>query len=321
MRILVTGGAGFIGSHLVDKLLSEDYELVVIDNFSSGYFDNLSNSIASPKLKVIKGDLRDLSVLIESLSDVQAVFHFAANPEVRVGDPNEHFEHNIKATYNLLETMRKRDVTDIVFASSSTVYGDAEILPTPESYGPLKPISVYGASKLACEALISSYVHTYSFRGISLRYANVVGPRNRKGVTYDFVRKLLANPKRLKVLGDGTQTKSYIWIEDAVAATLTAWKHSGKEFEVFNVGGVDAITVRRVAEIVIEEGELNNVEVEYTGGVEGRGWVGDVKKMHLDISKLIGLGWSPRYKSEESVRLAARHYWKLAREGLIKPFT
>lgn len=321
MRIVVTGGAGFIGSHLVDKLLSEGYELVVIDNFSSGYFDNLSNSIASPKLKVIKGDVRDASVLVASLSDTQAVFHFAANPEVRVGDPNEHFEHNIKATYNLLEAMRKMDIADIVFASSSTVYGDAEVLPTPENYGPLKPISVYGASKLACEALISSYVHTYGFRGISLRYANVVGPRNRKGVTYDFVRKLLANPKQLMVLGDGSQMKSYIWIEDAVAATLTAWKRSGKEFDVFNVGSVDAVTVKRVAEIVIEEGGLSNVEVEYTGGVEGRGWVGDVKRMHLDIGKLISLGWSPRYKSEESVRLAARHYWELAREGLIKPFT
>ncbi len=177
MKILVTGGAGFIGSHLVDELLSEDYELVVIDNFSSGSFDNLSNSITSPKLKVIKGDLRDASVLVASLSDTQTVFHFAANPEVRIGDPNEHFENNIKATYNLLEVMRKMDVANIVFASSSTVYGDAEALPTPESYGPLKPISIYGASKLACKALISSYAYTYSFRGISLKYFQCYRPQ------------------------------------------------------------------------------------------------------------------------------------------------
>lgn len=205
--------------------------------------------------------------------------------------------------------MRKKDIRDIVFASSSTVYGDAEQLPTPEDYGPLKPISVYGASKLACEALLSSYSHTYGFKSIALRYANVVGPRHSRGVIYDFVRKLRANPRRLEILGDGTQTKSYIWIEDAVEATLLAWEKTPEGFEVYNVGSEDAISVREIANIVVEEMGLKNVEYIFTGGVAGgRGWVGDVKYMHLDIAKLRKLGWEPKYSSAEAVRLAARNH-------------
>lgn len=320
MRALVTGGAGFIGSHLVERLLREEVEVLVVDNFSSGRVDNLSSVIGNPHLKVVKGDVRDRSLLEESMEGVETVFHFAANPEVRVGDPREHFEHNILATFTLLEAMRKKDVNEIVFASSSTVYGEAGVLPTPEDYGPLKPISVYGASKLACEAIISSYTHTYGFKGAALRYANVVGPRNNKGVVYDFVRKLLRDPTRLVVLGDGTQTKSYIWVEDAIDATIVAWKHLKEGFDAFNVGSEDAIPVSKVAEAVIEEGGLRGVRIEYTGGVMGgRGWVGDVKVMHLDIRKLKALGWKLRYRSEEAVRLAARHYWSLAAKGLIEP--
>ena len=311
MKVLVTGGAGFIGSHLVDRLLELGHEVVVLDNFSSGRWENLSQALERG-IEVIEGDVRCPDVVRRALKGVDVVFHFAANPEVRVGNPKEHYEHNIKATFVLLEAMREEGIKDIVFASSSTVYGDAKVLPTPEDYGPLKPISVYGASKLACEALISSYAHTYDFRGIALRYANVVGPRSRRGVVYDFVRKLMANPRELEILGDGTQTKSYIWIADAVEATIVAWRKMGEGFEAYNVGSEDAISVRRIAEIVIEEMGLEGVKLRFTGGVKGgRGWVGDVKFMHLDIKKLKRLGWAPRYSSEESVRLAARHYLEL----------
>lgn len=320
MRILVTGGAGFIGSHLVEALIAGGHEVVVLDNFSTGKIDNLENVISSPSLRVLKADLRHGDSIDEALEGVETVFHLAANPEVRVGDPSVHFEHNIKATFNLLEAMRRRDVREIVFASSSTVYGEAGVIPTPEDYGPVKPISVYGASKLACEALISSYVHTYDFRGIALRYANVVGPRSEKGVVVDLIRKLVANPKVLRVLGDGTQRKSYIWIEDAIQATITAWVSGSQGFEAYNVGSLDSIPVSRVAEIVVEEGGLRNTEIVYTGGVKGgRGWVGDVKNMHLSVDKLLGLGWRPRYGSEEAVRLAARYFWGLARRGLLEP--
>jgi len=306
-QVLVTGGAGFIGSYLVERLINEGYRVVVLDNFSVGTLDNLSRAIGSPLLEVVKGDVRDPSAVSKALDGCSAVFHFAANPEVRYGVPTEHFEHNLRGTFTILEEMRKKDVRDIVFASSSTVYGDAEQLPTPEDYAPMKPISVYGASKLGCEALISSYTHTYGFRGVALRYANVVGPRSRRGVVYDFVRKLRANPRELEILGDGTQTKSYIWIEDAIEATIVAWRNMKGGFEAFNVGSEDAISVREIADIVVEVLGLSGVRYKFTGGIEGRGWPGDVKYMHLDISKLKSLGWAPKYKSREAIRMAAEH--------------
>jgi len=305
MRILLTGGAGFIGSHLAERLVKEGHSVVVFDNFSSGKIENLSRILRD--VDVVKGDLRSRSDLERAFAGgVDAVFHFAANPEVRVGDPKEHFENNILATYNLLEEMRRRGVRDLVFASTSTVYGEASKLPTPEDYGPMKPISLYGASKLSCEALISSYAHTFRFKAVALRYANVVGPRAKRGVVRDFVLKLLNNPRELEILGDGTQRKSYVWVEDAVEATLLAWRETQGGFEAYNVGGEDSITVVEVADIVVEVMGLSGVRYRFTGGVDGgRGWVGDVKYMHLDISKLKSLGWRPRYSSREAVRKAA----------------
>lgn len=307
----MTGGAGFIGSYLVETLVDMGYEVVVLDDFSMGNLDNLSKVLENPLLEIVEGDIRDPEAVSKCLKDCSVVFHFAANPEVRLGIPNEHFEHNLKGTFTILEEMRKSDVRDIVFASSSTVYGDAEKLPTPENYAPLKPISVYGASKLGCEALISSYAHTYGFRGIALRYANVVGPRSRRGVIYDFIKKLKANPRELEILGDGTQTKSYIWIEDAIEATVVAWKKMRGDFEAFNIGSEDAISVKEIADIVVEVLGLKGVKYRFTGGIDGRGWPGDVKYMHLDISKLKSLGWTPRYTSREAVRMAAKHLAKI----------
>ena len=307
---MVTGGAGFIGSYLVESLISLGCRVVVLDNLSTGSLDNLSRVLNCELLEIVKGDIRDYEVVSKSLEECDIVFHFAANPEVRLGIPEEHYEHNLRGTFTVLEAMRRKNVRDIVFASSSTVYGDAEVLPTPENYAPLKPISVYGASKLGCEALISSYAYTYDFRGIAVRYANVVGPRSRRGVIYDFVKKLRANPRELEILGDGTQTKSYIWIEDAIEATLTVWKNIKKGFDVFNIGSEDAISVKEIADIIVEVLGLRNVKYRFTGGVEGRGWPGDVKYMHLDISKIRKLGWIPKYTSRQAVRMTAE---KLAR--------
>jgi len=303
VKVLVTGGAGFIGSFLAEKLLQKGFEVKILDNFSTGTLKNLSH--IQDQVEIVRGDIRSPQDLEKAINGVDAVFHFAANPEVRIGDPGEHFEHNILATYLLLETMRKKNVKDIVFASSSTVYGDAQKLPTPEDSA-LKPISVYGASKLACESLISSYAHTYGFRGVALRYANVVGPRAIRGVIKDFILKLKANPRELEILGDGTQTKSYIWIDDAVDATILAWEKTKEGFEPYNVGSIDAISVKEVADIVVEVMGLRDVSYRFTGGVMGgRGWVGDVKYMHLDIAKLQRMGWSPKYSSREAVRKAA----------------
>ena len=306
-KVLVTGGAGFMGSHLVRRLLREGYDVVCFDNFSSGRLENIEELLSLPNFKLVRGDLREHKDITNAIKGCSTVFHLAANPEVRIGDPREHFDNNLLASFNLLEAMRRHDVGTIVFASSSTVYGDASILPTPEDYTPLEPISTYGASKLGVEALISAYSHTYGIRGIILRYANVVGPRISRGVVYDFVQKLRRNPKVLEVLGDGLQKKSYIWIEDAIDATMIAWLCSKGIYAVYNVGSEDAIEVRRIAEIVIEEMGLRDVNIYYTGGVDGgRGWKGDVKFMHLDVSRLKALGWAPKFKSEDAIRMTIR---------------
>jgi len=254
--------------------------------------------------------------IIEALDSCQVVFHLAANPEVRVGSvaPEVHFQQNVMATYNLLEALRKSETVKILaFTSSSTVYGEAEI-PTPEDYSSPKPISIYGASKLACEALISGYAHTYGFKASIYRLANVVGSRSKHGVIFDFIRKLRKNPRELEILGDGTQRKSYIHVTDCIKALLLGLDAVHSYTEVFNVGSEDQIDVLTIAKIVAEEMGLDNVEFRLTGGVDGgRGWIGDVKNMLLDISKLKSLGWKPEFNSAESVRLAVK---EMLREGI-----
>ena len=242
-----------------------------------------------------------------AIKDSEALFHFAANPEVRISsvEPRIHFNENILVTFNLLEAARKADVDIFVFASSSTVYGETNVIPTPESH-PKRPISIYGASKLACEALIETYHRLYGIKTLSLRYANIVGPRLTHGVIVDFIRKLRANPKELEILGDGTQKKSYLHVKDAVDATLHLFnKLLDGEFscEAFNVGSEDWIRVVKIAGIIVEEMGLKNVKYLFKPVTEdGRAWPGDVKLMLLDIRKLKSTGWSPTMNSEEAVR-------------------
>ncbi|MCD6235506.1 MAG: GDP-mannose 4,6-dehydratase, partial [Thaumarchaeota archaeon] len=309
-KVLVTGGAGFIGSHLVDYLMDRGFSVTVLDNLSSGRTENIARWIGNPRFKFIRGDLLNYADLEKSLEGCGTVFHLAADPEVKRGSekPELHYRQNVEATFRLLETIRKNgSVEKLVFASSSTVYGEASQIPTPETYSPLEPISVYGASKLACEALITAYAHTYGFKAVILRLANIIGPRSRHGVIYDFINKLLRNPRVLEILGDGTQTKSYLHVDDCVEAMVLASERSEPRVEVFNIGSEDWINVKRIAEIVVEELGLEGVEFKFTGGVDGgRGWPGDVKEMLLDISKIKRLGWKPRYNSEEAVRLTAR---------------
>jgi len=316
-KALVTGGAGFVGSHLVDRLMVEGLEVVVLDNLISGSLQNIGSWSASPRFNFVKGDLKEKREVEESLNGVDLVFHFAANPEVRVGetDPSVHFNENLVATSNLLEAMRKSDgAKTIIFASTSTVYGEASVFPTPEDYGPMLPISTYGASKLGCEALICSYARTFGLRSLILRFANIVGSRANHGVVIDFVRKLREDPKKLEILGDSSQKKSYLHISDCVEATLCAtnsFLESRKSLEVYNVGSTDQVSVGRIAEIVAEEMDLQNVEFSFTGGVDGgRGWLGDVKTMLLDIRRLTELGWSPKYSSAEAIKIAAEELWE-----------
>lgn len=305
--VLVTGGAGFIGSHLVRLLVAEGHKVIVLDNFSSGKRENIADLETEGKIQVAEWDVTMSEGIGKVVKGCGTVFHLAANPEVRLGDPAIHFETNIRGTFNVLEAMRKNHGETIVFASSSTVYGDASVIPTSETYSPLKPISVYGAAKLAGESLISAYCASYGLNGVVLRYANVVGPGQNHGVIHDFVAKLKENQRELEILGDGSQRKSYLHVDDAVAATIQCWKQTGSKNEVYNVGSDDDIDVKRIADIVVQEMGLAGVAYKFTGGIDGgRGWKGDVKYMRLELGKLKSLGWKPKYGSEMSVRLACR---------------
>lgn len=308
MRVLVTGGAGFIGSHLVDKLLADGHSVTVLDNLSSGRLQNLRQSEGSGRLSFVKRDLKREFAWDDGGFEV--IFHLAANPEVRTGstDPSLHFNENVVSTYNLLEAVRKRGCPRaFVFASTSTVYGEAEKVPTPEDYGPLRPISTYGASKAACEALISAYASSYGFLAVICRLANVVGPRSSHGVIYDFVNKLRTNPRELEILGDGTQEKSYVHVRDCVSGMATCLEKSSETVAYYNIGTTDRISVVKIADVVCQEMGLRNVSVKCRKGeADGRGWVGDIKLMGLDVSKLERLGWKPAMNSEEAVRSAAR---------------
>lgn len=307
-RILVTGGAGFIGSHVVDRLVAAGASVRVLDDFSSGTMEALAQS--NDRIHVMRGDCSDAATLDRALAGADSVWHLAANPEVRTGatDPFGHFDRNVIVTFELLEGMRRAGVKHLVFTSTSTVYGRASILPTPEDYGPLYPISVYGAAKLACEALISSYAGTFGFDALMFRFANVVGPRSTHGVAFDFVNKLRADPGRLEILGDGKQTKSYCSVDDTVAGMLHAVRHAPTGVHAYNVGSLDAITVTHIAHLVASEMGLKPF-LRYTGGTpDGAGWKGDVKTMRLAIDRLMGLGpgWYPQHDSEQAMRLAIR---------------
>lgn len=299
-KVLVTGGAGFIGSHVVDRLAEMKKKIIVLDNLSSGRREFISRHLKQKSFKFIQTDL-----LYKESSDyfkgVEEVWHLAANPDVRIGieDTKVHLEQNVIATYNVLEAMRKNNVKKIIFTSTSTVYGEAKQIPTPEDYTPMIPISLYGASKLACEALIAAYVHTFDMQAWIYRFANVIGRRSTHGVIYDFINKLKANPRELEILGDGNQTKSYIYIDDCIDAIFQGLK-AREKINIFNIGSSDTIKVKRIAEIVCEAMNLKP-NFKYTGGE--RGWKGDVPYMFLDCTKLGRIGWKPKYSSEEAVRL------------------
>jgi UDP-glucose 4-epimerase len=305
MRILVTGGAGFIGSHLVDKLIELGNEVIVLDNLSSGKKEFIQKHFKNPNFKFYKVDL-----LTDKINDyfknIDEVWHLAANPDVRAAlkDTKIDINQNILLTHNVLEAMRENDVKKIFFTSSSTVYGEANKIPTPENYSPLMPISLYGSTKLACEALISSYCKTFDLNGIVFRLANIVGPKSTHGIIHDFINKLMRNPVELEILGDGNQRKSYLYIDDCIDAMITASENLKEEFDVYNVGSEDWITVKEIAKIVCEKLKLNP-EFKFTG--EERGWKGDVPKMLLDISKIKKIGWKPKYNSKDAIEITVEN--------------
>ena len=283
--------------------------MIGFDNLSSGRKENLGSANEFPQFRFIEGDLTDLHNIRQALGECELVFHLAANPEVQRGsvEPSLHFQQNLLTTFNLLEAIRARGThTKMVFASTSTIYGEPSIMPTPENYGPLLPISVYGSTKLGCEALAASYTQLLPLQVIIFRFANVVGPRARHGVIYDFILKLRRNPSELEVLGDGTQTKSYLHVGDCVDAFLATINDSFWEtsVDVYNIGTAEQTGVLRIAETITQAMNLRNVTIRTTPGPQGRGWPGDVKTMQLDISKMERRGWRPKMNSDAAVRLA-----------------
>jgi UDP-glucose 4-epimerase len=304
MITVVTGGAGFIGSHLVDALVGRGEEVVVIDSLAAGSRENLARH-GMGAIRLIEKDLMD-----DGWQDVFAgagrVYHLAADPDVRQSalTPASQLRNNIISTFRVLEAMRAAGVREIVFTSTSTVYGEAQEIPTPEDYAPLEPISVYGATKLACEAMISAYCHSFGMTAWIYRFANIIGERSGHGVIHDFIGKLRTFPRQLEILGDGRQTKSYLEVTACVEAMLYAPEHSHERVNIFNIGSEDWIDVRTIADIVVAEMGLSDVKYQFTGGE--RGWIGDVPRMQLSVDRLRSTGWAPRIGSRESVRQAVR---------------
>jgi UDP-glucose 4-epimerase len=312
-RILVTGGAGFIGSHLVDRLI-QDFEVIVVDDLSGGLKENLKEHENSSKFTFIKGSILEIDKICE-LDGIDTVFHFAAQPDVRlsVEKPYWDFEINVIGSMILLESIRKSGIKRFIFASSGgTVYGETNIFPTPESVA-FRPISNYGAAKGAFEMYLSSYSELYGISSVSMRLANIIGPRSTHGVIYDFYMKLKQDATRLEVLGDGTQEKAYMYVSDAVEASVVLANKIKKGFLPVNVGSGERLKVSRIAELVIEESGLDNVRIDYSGST--RGWAGDVIITDIDICLLKSLGWCPKTSLEKGVRLYVQ--WLNERYGPI----
>ena len=306
MKAFVTGGAGFIGSHLVDKLMSRGDSVTVYDNLSSGNKQFLESHINNKNFRLIEADLLDIDNIKKEIKNHDTVFHIAANPFVRLGEKQTRLDldQGAVATYNLLESMRANDVKKIVFSSSSVVYAETPPIAIPETYGPTLPISLYGAGKLAAEGLISAFCGTFGFQAWIYRFANVVGIRGTHGVIVDFIDKLKKNPKELEILGDGKQQKPYLHAIEVCDGIIHGLEQSNEQVNLFNLGVDSNTTVTRIAEMVVEEMGLADVDFKYTGGK--RGWAGDVPRFQLDATKINKLGWKAKNTSDEAVRKAIR---------------
>ncbi len=301
----LVGGAGFVGSHFVDALLNlkTTEKVTIFDNFSSGKNWHYSHHNRDSRLHVIENDVKDINALTDSMQGHDVVMHFASNPDISraVTEPSVDFVEGFYLTHQVLEAMRKTNTKRLIYTSGSGVYGDIPSFETNEDHGPLLPISTYGASKLAGEAFISSYCHMFSLSALIFRFGNIVGPRQTHGVGLDFVRNLKKDPTTLKILGDGTQSKSYIHIDDVVNAVFHANERLKKPYEVYNVATGDYITVRNIADIVIDCMQIKTpVNLQFTGG--DRGWAGDVPIVRLNTDKIRAIGWTCQKNSAEAIR-------------------
>jgi UDP-glucose 4-epimerase len=311
-KALVTGGLGFIGSHLVDRLLDDGWRVVVLDSMLTGRRSNLAHHRGNASLKVVEGDIRDMETVSKCSRGCDAVFHLAAHALMRVSlrDHRADLEHNIVGTLNVLESMVTNNVQDFVFASTSALYGEAAVTPTPETYSGIQT-SLYGAAKLAGEGYASAFSEFSPIKVWAYRFGTVLGERCRRGAIWDFTHKLLEDPSKLEVLGNGRQSKDYMYVKDCVDGIVLGHEKARDRVNIFNLGLQEQTTVDQLADLVIEEMGLSKVKKSYTGGA--RGWVGDNPVVYLATKKIKGLGWMPKTSPEEAIRLTAR--WTLREAG------
>jgi UDP-glucose 4-epimerase len=304
MKILVTGGAGFIGSHLVEFLVLKGHDVTVFDDLSTGHMSNLQT--CAQQIHFVKGDIKNAEAIDAVVKGQELVFHFCDNSDIRFAlqHPKTYVDQNILGCFYLLESMRRHQVKKIMFPSSTTVLGDASVIPTPENYGPLTPMNLYGGAKLASEALISAYAYSFDFQAWIFRFVDVVGARLEHGVIYDFICKLKANPKQLEILGDGSQRRSFMIVDDCIDAIWTAVTKCTNVVNTIHLASKDQIHITHVGELICEEMNLQNVAFQYTGGKKG--WKGDAFTNFLSNDTLDGLGWSAQLDSRATVREAAR---------------
>jgi len=305
MKYFITGGAGFIGSHLVDKLVGEGNQVTVFDSLVSGKKEHIGHHIGKSNFHFILDDLLNYAALQEAMKGQDVVWHLGSNTDIITGNrvTDLDLKNTTTGTYNVLEAMRRNKVNNLLFASSSTVNGDVPPTPLSETHGPLLPISLYGAGKLACEGLISAYSHLFGIKACMFRFGNVVGARMGHGVIHDFIQKLKKNPKELEILGDGNQEKNFFLVEECLDGMWWAFQKSGQQCDIFNLGCASSIKVREIGEIVAEEMGLKNVNFRYTGGI--RGWPGDAPYVLFNVDKMKRLGWQTKHSSAEAVRIAA----------------
>jgi UDP-glucose 4-epimerase len=302
MNVVVSGGAGFIGSSLVDRLMKAGHSVTVVDNLSGGNRGFLAHHARSRRFRLVVEDVRNTKALIRALSPkVDLVYHLAANADISRGveDPSLDFQHSIVATFSMLSAMRHHGIKRLVYTSGSGVYGDRGRKFVSETHGPLEPVSMYGASKLGAEGLISAFVHLFDMQAWIFRPANIIGPRSTHGVVFDFVRRLRKNPRELVILGDGRQSKAYLHVDDVIDALLLVQKKSKAPISFFNLSSRSFITVNRIADLVIAGMKLKGVERSHTPGKIG--WKGDVPIIRLTSTRLGELGWKPKYDSSRAV--------------------
>ncbi len=301
MKYFITGGAGFIGSNMADRLLSEpENEVVVYDNFSTGRREFLEDALKNPRFKLVEGDNLDEGALKEAMAGCEFVFHFAANADVRMGceHPRKDLEQNTIATYNVLEAMRANGIRRIGFSSTGSVYGEAEVIPTPEDAPFPIQTSLYGASKLACEGLLAAYAEGFDFQVFIFRFVSILGERYTHGHVFDFCKKLSDDPTTLHVLGNGKQRKSYLYVKDCMEGILTVIRNAQEKVNIFNLGTDEYCEVNNSIGWISERlGVTPNLT--YAGGE--RGWIGDNPFIYLDTKKVRSLGWTPKASIREGI--------------------